>query len=144
MKPEEVYAKLGDLPHMKLVQGRKLWEHLCEHQVERCLELGFFHGTSSAYIAAALDELGRGSLDCVDRLTSDRLKCTRRNQPGALSEVRRSEQARPERALCTRRNRTESEPSVTDLRLPRVHPPLSLQTISRLVWRRRARRAGCW
>ena len=74
MKPELVREALGDLPHMNLVQGRKLWEFVQEHRLKDCIELGFFHGTSSAYIAAAIDEMGEGSLTCLDLEYTKRLE----------------------------------------------------------------------
>jgi predicted O-methyltransferase YrrM len=39
---------------------------IVEHRLHRVLELGFHHGVSTCYIAAALDELGGGSLTTVD------------------------------------------------------------------------------
>lgn len=66
MKPEQVRSELGDVPHMSLEQGRTLWEFLVRNKLSDCLELGFFHGTSSAYIAGAIDEQGGGSLVSID------------------------------------------------------------------------------
>lgn len=69
MKPEDVKAVLGDLPNMGLHQGRKIAEFLQEHNLRDCLELGFNHGVSSAYIAAALQEMGGGSLTTIDHIS---------------------------------------------------------------------------
>lgn len=66
MKPEPIAAKLDGLPHMTADRGRWLWEFLVENELRDSLELGFFHGVSSAYIAAAIDELGGGHLHTVD------------------------------------------------------------------------------
>ena len=39
---------------------------ILEHRLQRVLELGFHQGVSTCYIAAALDELGGGSLTTID------------------------------------------------------------------------------
>ena len=52
MKPEQVRSKLGDLQGMPLERGRTLCEFLVRNKLSDCLELGFFHGTSSAYITS--------------------------------------------------------------------------------------------
>lgn len=41
-------------------------QHVLEHKPSAVIELGFRHGVSSCYIAAALDELGEGHLTTVD------------------------------------------------------------------------------
>ena len=67
MKPEQVNAALDGLPNMGLDQGRRIGGFIVEHKLRNCLELGFYHGVSSAYIAAALQDLGGGSLTTIDR-----------------------------------------------------------------------------
>ena len=66
MKPEIVREKVGDVPNMSLEQGKRLADLIEKYQLKSCLELGFFHGVSSAYIAAALQEIGGGKLTTVD------------------------------------------------------------------------------
>lgn len=66
MDPSLVKRQLKSLPYMSLEQGRKVFDIICSHRLSRCLELGFYHGVSSAYIAAALDELGSGQLVTID------------------------------------------------------------------------------
>lgn len=56
-----------DLPYMKLEQAAVLDDFLKKHRLTRCLELGFFHGKSSAFMAAILSEIGEGHLVTVDR-----------------------------------------------------------------------------
>jgi predicted O-methyltransferase YrrM len=51
-------------------RGRMLYEWVREHRPEICLELGFAHGVSTVYIAAALDENGSGRLTSVDNLSA--------------------------------------------------------------------------
>lgn len=48
-------------------EGRRLYEFVLESGVGRILELGFAHGTSTCYLAAALDERGHGSVTTIDR-----------------------------------------------------------------------------
>jgi predicted O-methyltransferase YrrM len=66
MKPEHVKEALGDLPRMSLAQGQRLTRLLTENTLRDCLELGFSRGVSSCYIAAALQEMGAGSLTTID------------------------------------------------------------------------------
>jgi predicted O-methyltransferase YrrM len=56
MQPTEVRKLVGDVPNMTLEQGRKMTDFIHTHEVKDILELGFFSGVSTCYIAAALDE----------------------------------------------------------------------------------------
>ncbi|MFL5916782.1 MAG: class I SAM-dependent methyltransferase [Gaiellaceae bacterium] len=47
--------------------GRLLYELALEPGAQEVLELGFAHGTSTAYLAAALEEKGSGHLTTIDR-----------------------------------------------------------------------------
>jgi predicted O-methyltransferase YrrM len=66
MKPEQVKEVLGNLPRMNLNQAKILTRHLTAHNLRDCLELGFSRGVSSCYIAAALQDMGGGSLVTID------------------------------------------------------------------------------
>lgn len=68
MHIEDVEKVVGDTPHMSPQQARRMTDHILEHRPKSVIELGFRHGVSSCYIAAALDELGEGHLTTVDRL----------------------------------------------------------------------------
>lgn len=57
---------VGDIPYLNADQGLALYDHIVKARPENCLELGHAHGVSTIYMAAALDEIGRGSLDSVD------------------------------------------------------------------------------
>lgn len=70
MKFDAVRAVLQDTPYMGVDEGWELYNFVLRERPARCLELGHAHGASSLYIAAALDELGRGHLDSVDLHTS--------------------------------------------------------------------------
>jgi predicted O-methyltransferase YrrM len=67
MKPETVRATLGSLPYMTLEQGKLFHSFIVQRKLAKCLELGFLHGVSSAYIGAAVQELEEGSLITIDR-----------------------------------------------------------------------------
>src|SRR5216684_169136 len=74
MRPTDIKDKLGDLPYMRLDQAEQLFSFLRSYDLKTCLELGFYHGVSSAYIAGALQELGTGSLTTIDLEWARQLK----------------------------------------------------------------------
>jgi predicted O-methyltransferase YrrM len=58
---DEVERRLGDAPSTTTAQhARILYDFVLTHRFTSCLELGFYHGRSTCYIAAALDEIGKG------------------------------------------------------------------------------------
>lgn len=63
---ERVKQRFGDLPYMRFEQAEVLSRFLKAHTLRNCLELGFFHGLSSAYIAETLREMGGGHLTTID------------------------------------------------------------------------------
>jgi predicted O-methyltransferase YrrM len=70
MRVEEVAGALEEFEYTPLTSpavGRLLYELVLSAQVKDLLELGTGHGTSTAYIAAALDENGAGHLTTIDR-----------------------------------------------------------------------------
>ena len=68
MRYEAVNEKVKGIPFIKEVNARKLYEFIIKNRPSHVLELGVAHGTASCYIAAALDEIGKGKLTCVDLL----------------------------------------------------------------------------
>jgi predicted O-methyltransferase YrrM len=66
MKSDDVKGMIGDLPCMSLEQATRITRFIADNQVEDILELGFAHGVSTCYMAAALSELGRGSIVTID------------------------------------------------------------------------------
>ena len=84
MKPEKIRAAVGDLPCMTAEKGRRIFEFLCAKQLRCCLELGFYHGVSTAYIAGAIEEMGGGSLRTIDLATT---LCLRPNVFEVLDRV---------------------------------------------------------
>lgn len=70
MRFEAVAAGLSELEYQPFTSpavGRLLYELVLCDGIEDVLELGFAHGTSTAYIAAALDEKRSGCVTTVDR-----------------------------------------------------------------------------
>lgn len=70
MKFETIHKQLDGIPYILPQLARELYDFILEKKPGNCLELGFAHGVSSCYIAAALDELGHGHLTSVDLLAA--------------------------------------------------------------------------
>jgi predicted O-methyltransferase YrrM len=51
---------------MSLKQAHQITDFIHEHKMRAVLELGFAHGVSTCYIAAALEESGGGSVTTID------------------------------------------------------------------------------
>lgn len=64
---ERVRAAFDELPYMRHSQAAIMRDLIVEQDARDVLEIGFFHGKSSAYIAAILEDLGRGHLVTIDR-----------------------------------------------------------------------------
>lgn len=63
----DVKSVVGDLPFMTLGRAEIMTKLIHEYQVRDVLELGFCHGVSTCYIAAALEERGEGHIVTIDR-----------------------------------------------------------------------------
>jgi predicted O-methyltransferase YrrM len=70
VKFEEVEKAVAGIPHMSPAQGRVMYDHILEAKPTDILELGTARGVSAAYMAAALDELGRGRIVTYDRASN--------------------------------------------------------------------------
>lgn len=66
MKFDKIHGYLEGIPFMEPDRARTLYQFIIDNRISNVLELGFAHGVSSCYIAAALDELGTGRLTSVD------------------------------------------------------------------------------
>lgn len=65
---ERVSRQFKDVPYMREDQASVLRELIEKHDAKDILEIGFYHGKSSAYIAAILEDLRRdGHLVTIDR-----------------------------------------------------------------------------
>jgi predicted O-methyltransferase YrrM len=69
MKFEEIRELIDGVPYIMSEMAKDLYNFVLENKPQNCLELGFAHGASSCYLAAALDELGSGKLTSVDLLS---------------------------------------------------------------------------
>lgn len=63
----EVERAFPDLAYMRLSQAAWLEAFLRDAGLSRCIELGFYHGKGSAFIAAMLEERGCGHLVTIDK-----------------------------------------------------------------------------
>lgn len=70
-----VRSEFDDLPYMRHPQALLLRDLITGHDVANIIEIGFYHGKSSAYFAAILEDLGRGHLTTID------LESARRREP---------------------------------------------------------------
>lgn len=64
---ERVRDQVGNLPYMTFAQASRLEAFIARHDIADCLELGFYHGVSTAYLAEILQDRGRGHLTTIDR-----------------------------------------------------------------------------
>lgn len=64
---DEVDRHFHDLPYMEVEQAAKLERFLKRYRLTSCLELGFLHGKSSAFIASVLRDMGKGHLTTIDQ-----------------------------------------------------------------------------
>ena len=63
---ERVRNSFDDLEYMGHPQAMLMRDLIIKHDARDILEVGFFHGKSSAYFAAILEDLGRGHLVTLD------------------------------------------------------------------------------
>ena len=65
---------VDNLPYMTMEMALKIDHLLTRYRLKNCLELGFYHGVSSAYIASILRKNGGGKLTTIDRINARELK----------------------------------------------------------------------
>jgi predicted O-methyltransferase YrrM len=66
-KFEEITERFADIPFMREKQAGILRDIIRDNDATDILEIGFYHGKSSAYIGAILEDLGRGTLVTIDK-----------------------------------------------------------------------------
>lgn len=66
MRFEDVRKVLDGVPHITPEGGKLLYDFVSTSRVQNVLELGFAHGTSTCYLAAALHENGEGRVTTID------------------------------------------------------------------------------
>ncbi len=67
---DTVTATFSELKYMQPAQAEFIREFVVTHEIRDILEIGFYHGKGSAYMAAILEDLGRGHLVTIDKETS--------------------------------------------------------------------------
>lgn len=66
MEFAEIREKVGAVPFISPEHGLELYTMILHERPTAILELGIAHGTATCYMAAALEELGRGRVTAVD------------------------------------------------------------------------------
>lgn len=74
MKVHDIKQILGNTPHMSLKKAYAMSRFIHHNNVKDILELGFAHGVSTCYMAAALEEAGNGSIVSIDLLAAKNLR----------------------------------------------------------------------
>lgn len=70
---KDVAKILKDVPFMSILDGKIIYDFIRKGGFQNILELGFGHGTSTCYLAAALDENKSGLITTMDnQLAKDR------------------------------------------------------------------------
>lgn len=62
----KVKQVVEDLPYMSLKKAQVMQDFIHKHNISSILELGFYHGVSTCYMAAAIEEVDRGSIVSID------------------------------------------------------------------------------
>ena len=66
MKFQEIYSIVGSVRFITKKNALFLYDLILKEGITNILELGIAHGTATCYMAAALHELGEGSITSVD------------------------------------------------------------------------------
>jgi predicted O-methyltransferase YrrM len=66
MKFDTVISMIGTLPGTENSKGKILHDFIISRNIHSILEIGFFHGKSTNFMAAALEELGAGKVTTID------------------------------------------------------------------------------
>lgn len=74
MKFEDIVRILVDIPYMQPNDGKVIYELVLNSEIKNILELGFAHGTSTCYMAAALHEKSAGLITTIDTKDSKNLQ----------------------------------------------------------------------
>ncbi len=63
---ERVESRFGQLEYMRHAEALSMRDFIIKHDARNLLEIGFYHGKSSAYFAAILEDLDEGHLVTID------------------------------------------------------------------------------
>jgi predicted O-methyltransferase YrrM len=61
-------------PHMRRKRALEIYNHVIKHELHDILELRTYHGISTCYSAAAVDEVGAGRVTTMDRTSAGQLE----------------------------------------------------------------------
>lgn len=70
MNLTKVKQIVGDLPYMSLEKAQIMNDFIHKNSITNILELGFYHGVSTCYLAAALEEVEQSSILTIDLLSA--------------------------------------------------------------------------
>jgi len=74
MKFEDALKFLNGIPHIQTSSAKVLYNFVLNGDIKYILELGFAHGVSTCYMAAALEEKGVGLITTIDNQAAKRRK----------------------------------------------------------------------
>ncbi|MCL1629168.1 class I SAM-dependent methyltransferase [Roseibaca sp. V10] len=63
----EIHSRLGHVPYMTIEQADRITALIAEHKLSSVLELGFYHGISTCYMANAVSDFPNGHVTAIDR-----------------------------------------------------------------------------
>ncbi|MCD8477774.1 MAG: class I SAM-dependent methyltransferase, partial [Sulfurospirillum sp.] len=66
MKFKDVENIVGKVPYINKSNADFIYNFIIENKIQNILELGIAHGTATCYMAAALNEIGKGRITAVD------------------------------------------------------------------------------
>jgi len=66
MRFRDIAVLVDGIPHMTPIEGRVVYDFVLKTRPQEILELGFCHGVSTCYMAAALQETGTGHILTID------------------------------------------------------------------------------
>ena len=69
---ERVDSRFGHLDYMRREEAELVRDMVIENDARELLEIGFYHGKSSAYFAAILEDAGRGHLVTIDLVSAQK------------------------------------------------------------------------
>lgn len=67
---DKVTSTFGKLKYMQQPEAEFLRDFIIRHDISSVLEIGFYHGKSTAYFAAILEDLDRGHIVTIDKTTA--------------------------------------------------------------------------
>ena len=71
MKFSEIYSMVGEVPFIPKRNAHFLYDLILKERLTKILELGIAHGKATCIMAAALQELGQGSITAVDLIAAE-------------------------------------------------------------------------